>query len=1464
MRKSRLLQIIVLLAAAAGLTNCQKTKNDMNMFGDKTIAEMLEQLTVEQKVNLVMGALRGPANPPEEAPGMPIRHSHEVVTSVSKGRVAGAAADGFGIPELGIPSVVYADGPAGLRIDPIRKGDSLTYYCTAFPTGTSLAASWDVEGVYAMAQALGNEVLEYGVDVLLAPAINIHRNPLCGRNFEYFSEDPYLAGDIATAYTQGVQSNGVGVSLKHFAVNNQETMRNGIDAQVSQRALREIYLKGFERVVKAAQPWTIMSSYNKVNGVLASENEWLLETVLRKEWGFEGIVMTDWWAEENGARQQAAGNDLLMPGTQHQYDEILEGLRDGTLTHGQLDRNVARMLQMIASTPAFHQYRYGNKPDLKAHAAIARRQASQGMVLLENVDATLPIASGQTIALFGVAGYDTFVGGSGSGNVNRAYKVSIDAGLTAAGYRLHPAMQGYYRRYLESEYAKVAAENFWVVPDIDDPKLDARNIRRAVAESDIAVVTLKRMAGEGGDRRLAKGDYYLSDAERSNIEGILRAAHAEGKRAVLLLNMGGIVDLSDYGDEKFDAIVHIWMPGQEAGNAVADLLSGAVNPSGKLPFTWARRYDDYPSAADFPLSEGSDRATRYSEDVMVGYRHFDTRHIDVLYPFGHGLSYTTFAYGALQVEVRDDAVDVSVEVTNSGELPGAEVVQFYLSSPASTMIKPLKELKAFRKTPVLQPHAKTTVKVSIPRGDLASFDADRSAWVIDEGVYTVIAAASVADCRAYATFALPTPGHDYRNATLAVDARVEDLLGRMTLDEKVMQLNQYLLGLNTNGNNFGYTVEKVPGEVGSVIYFSENVGQRNALQLEAMRSRLGIPVLFGYDVIHGFRTVFPIPLAVGCTWNPRLVEEAYHMAATEARRSGTDWAFAPMLDITHDARWGRVAEGYGEDPHLVSVLGAAAVRGYQGDSLDCDHRVAACLKHFVGYGCSEGGRDYTATSISPQAMWDTYLPPFQAAVGAGARTVMSAFNDINGVPATCNRHYLTEVLKQRFGLSNFVVSDWMAVRQLIAQGAAADGREAAALAINAGLDMDMISGCYADHLAALVAEGKVSTPTIDESVRRILALKFELGLFERPYTDPLPDELRILLPAYRAIASRVAEESIVLLKNESHLLPLGHDRRIALIGPMVKDVHEIMGSWRCFGSDVDAESLYDGMVSEFGAARLSYARGCDFDGDDRSGFAEARRVALSADVVVMMMGEKAAWSGENASRASLALPAIQEELIRHIAATGKRLVLVLSAGRPTELVRIEPLCDAILEIWQPGICGGSPTARILAGRVNPSGRLDITFPFDTRQLPLYYNSRPSSRPREGHYQDLPIEPLYDFGHGLSYTTYEYGDIKAERTRLAANDCIRLTIDVTNTGHMDGMETVQWYINDPACRITRPLKELRHFEKRLIKQGATETFVLDLKPSEHLSFIDAQGNRFTEGGLYYVMVKDKKIAINLDN
>lgn len=704
----------------------------------------------------------------------------------------------------------------------------------------------------------------------------------------------------------------------------------------------------------------------------------------------------------------------------------------------------------------------------------------------------------------------------------------------------------------------------------------------------------------------------------------------------------------------------------------------------------------------------------------------------------------------------------------------------------------------------------------------------------------------------------------YKQPGVPVEMRVADLLSRMTLEEKVLQLSQYIVGLNTNVNNIGEANTGLPDGVGSYIYFSEDARLRNALQRRAVENtRLGIPILFGFDVIHGFRTVYPIPLAQGCSWNPDLVTELSAIAAREARMSGTDWTFSPMIDVARDGRWGRVAEGYGEDPYTHAVMGAATVKGYQGDTLSSPVSVAACLKHYAGYGRSEGGRDYTATDVSRQSLWETYLPPYEACVAAGAATVMSAFNDISGTPATANRYLLTDVLKKRWGFQGFVVSDWNAVEQLIPQGVAADRSEAARKAFLAGLDMDMKDDCFREHLADLVAQGKIDEERVSESVARVLRLKFRLGLFEHPYTPAYEDSERILRSEYRKTAARMAQESMVLLKNDNALLPLKRGMTLAVIGPMAKDRENLLGSWKAHGRAGDVESIYEGLEKEFGhRTRLLYAKGCDFDGDDTSSFAEALSVASQADAILLCLGEKAAWSGENASRSVIALPRIQEQLAAELHRTGTPVVILLSNGRPLELAGLAQHCDAMLEMWQPGIAGGTALARILSGSVNPSGKLCITFPFSSGQIPVYYNERQSSRPDQGKYQDIPTEPMYEFAYGLSYTTFSYGTLRASSAVIRKDDRVRVEIPVTNTGDMDGYETVHWFVSDPYCTISRPKKELKHFEKRFLKKGETALFVFEIDPERDLGYVDEAGNRFLEEGDYYVMVKDRKVKIEI--
>lgn len=722
----------------------------------QNIRDIVKAMTLEEKASLVVGTNRILTLPPSPAPGMVNRPRFDsvaakngdintaYVTLFSNGRVKGAGGETYLLQRLHVPNLVVADGPAGLRIDPKRENDTHEYYCTAFPTGSALAATWNTGLVKNTASAIGNEVSEYGVDILLGPAINILRNPLCGRNFEYYGEDPLLAGKMAAAYIQGVQSNGVGTSLKHFAVNNQETFRNGINVVVSQRAMREIYLKNFEIAVKEGKPWTIMSSYNKINGILASENHWLLTNLLRNEWGFKGFVMTDWWAEENGARQIAAGNDLLMPGTQHQYDEILNGVKDGTLSMQDLDKCVENILRITLQSPNANGRKYSNRPDLQAHALVAKNAALESMVLLKNQD-VLPLYN-TNIALFGNQSYDTFVGGSGSGNVNRKYKVSIEDGLMHKEFKLNETVCDAYHKYIDAEKAKMPKEDFWTIPVIQEKSLDANAVQKAALQSDAAIFTIGRMAGEGDDRTLTKGDYYLSDIELQNLKLVSKAFHSQNKKVVVLVNAGSVVHITDWIDLA-DGVLYTWLSGQEMGNAVADLLDGTVTPSGKLPFTIAKAYTDYPSANNFPVSTADSTQVIYLEDILVGYRHFCTNRIKPLYPFGYGLSYTSFKYHDMRVKHSDDGYDILVKISNVGNKIGKEVVQLYVSAPQKSMIKPLRELKAFAKTRDLRPGETEVVTLHVNAHDLASYNEAAKSWQSDSGSYRMEVASSAEDIR---------------------------------------------------------------------------------------------------------------------------------------------------------------------------------------------------------------------------------------------------------------------------------------------------------------------------------------------------------------------------------------------------------------------------------------------------------------------------------------------------------------------------------------------------------------------------------------------------------------------------------------------------------------------------------------------------------------------------------------------
>ena len=738
------------------------------------IDDIVKAMTLEEKAQLLVGGANN-------------FFSANAVVGGEARLVAGAAGTSHAIPRLGIPATVLTDGPAGVRIDPTRKGDSQTYYATGFPIGTCLASTWNTELVTQVGEAIGNETKEYRCDVLLGPGMNLHRNPLCGRNFEYYSEDPLLTGKIAAAYIRGVQSQGVGVSAKHFAVNSQETYRTSVDERVSQRAARELYLRGFEIAVRESDPWTIMASYNKINGDFSMGNRDLLTSILREDWGYKGIVMTDWIGIREGlptTKEVQAGTDLMEPGQPAQAREIVEGVKNGKLDIADVDRNVRRMLEYIVKTPSFHQYPATNKPDLKAHAQITRQSACEGIVLLKNNDclpwnAQSPTHNSQfstlnsikTVALFGSSSYNFLSGGTGSGCVHTPYVVDMVEGLKNAGISTSQTLTDIYRKYIEFARVKFQAERHpakWFQTEAmgqqkyPEISLSPIAVNKEVRAADAAIITIGRQAGEGIDRDI-ETEFNLTNEERQLIFDICQAFHAANKPVVVIINSGSVIETASWRDYP-DAIVCAWQPGEEGGNSVADILTGKVNPSGKLTMTWPIAATNHPSTNNFPglvdyytFREQRSRQmanydyTNHEEDIYVGYRYFDTFQKNVAYPFGFGLSYTTFEYTKPVVKVQGDNISVSVTVKNTGEVAGKEAVQLYVTAPAGNLEKPAHELKAFAKTRELKPGESQTLTMTMAARDLASFDEANSQWITEAGTYTFLIAANSRDIRCTVT-----------------------------------------------------------------------------------------------------------------------------------------------------------------------------------------------------------------------------------------------------------------------------------------------------------------------------------------------------------------------------------------------------------------------------------------------------------------------------------------------------------------------------------------------------------------------------------------------------------------------------------------------------------------------------------------------------------------------------------------
>jgi beta-glucosidase len=727
------------------LSFAAEAQEKVPQLGNDSISAIVKAMTLEEKASLVVGT------------GLRIEGKGPVIGEAD-GRVPGATGNTMSIARLNIPGTVLSDGPAGVRIDPFRKGDSSkTYHATAFPVGTLLASSWDTALVKKVGLAFGNEIREFGLDVILGPGMNIQRDPLNGRNFEYYSEDPLVTGWMATAMVNGIQANGVGTSIKHFAANNQETNRNNINVIVSERALREIYLKGFELTVKNAQPWTVMTSYNKINGWYTSESKNLITDILRTEWGFKGMVVTDWYGGKDAVAQMAAGNDLIEPGSKSKTRDIVNAVKNGTLDVKLLDRNVERILQYLLKTPSFRKYNYSDRPNLNGHAIVARAAAAESMVLLKNSTGVLPLKKGLKIALFGNGSYATIIGGTGSGQVHTAYKVALAEGLAKAGYTLSDSLSKSYAAYLQAD--KLANQALQTVtlgkPYLTPEFVPAPDIvEKNASYADLAVFTISRNAGEGGDRGVA--DFYLSNTEKLLIKKIADAFHAKGKKLVVVINTGGAIETASW-KESADAVLLAWQPGQEAGNAIADIVTGKINPSGKLATTFPVRYEDLPSAKNFPGTPiEKPLEVKYEEGIYVGYRYFNSFKVKPAYEFGYGLSYTNFSYSpvALSSPTFDGKITAKVTVTNTGKIPGKEVVQLYLSAPQGKLDKPAGELKAFAKTALLKPGGSQTITFTLSPQDLTSFDTDASAWIADAGNYTVKIGASSLNIKSEASFTL--------------------------------------------------------------------------------------------------------------------------------------------------------------------------------------------------------------------------------------------------------------------------------------------------------------------------------------------------------------------------------------------------------------------------------------------------------------------------------------------------------------------------------------------------------------------------------------------------------------------------------------------------------------------------------------------------------------------------------------
>ena len=704
-----------------------------------------------------------------------------------------------------------------------------------------------------------------------------------------------------------------------------------------------------------------------------------------------------------------------------------------------------------------------------------------------------------------------------------------------------------------------------------------------------------------------------------------------------------------------------------------------------------------------------------------------------------------------------------------------------------------------------------------------------------------------------------------RDKNQIIDMKVDSLMSLMTLDEKIGQMVLYTSNWERTGPSMpsNYMEDIKSGRCGN-IFNAYTVAYTHKLQEMAVKeSRLKIPLLFGYDIIHGFKTIFPIPLGEAASWDMEAIRNSARVAAVEGSASGVSWTFAPMVDIARDPRWGRIMEGAGEDPYLGCRIAEARVHGFQGEDLSLPNSILACVKHYAAYGAPLAGRDYNTVDMSERVLREVYLPPYKAAIDAGAMSIMSSFNELDEVPASGNHFLLSEILRDEWKFKGLVVTDYTSINEMVQHGIVANDQEAAELALNAGVDMDMQGSEYHDYLKKLVEEGKITVKQIDQSVRRILKVKFLLGLFKDPYRDCNEKREKDLVYSrvYWDMAYDAACKSVVLLKNDGSVLPLKQGQKLAVIGPLADSKRDLLGSWKAAGEWDSIASVLEAIKESQGTNNVRFSKGCDFTGTDHSGFRSALQIAQTSNVIIMIMGEPCDWSGEAASRSSIGLPEIQTELIREIAKLKKPLILVLMNGRPLALEEESKLSNAILEVWYPGTMGAKAVADVLLGNFNPSGKLPVTFPRNIGQVPIFYSQKNTGRPYDpkgveqkyrSRYIDCPNDPLYPFGFGLSYTKFNYSGLMIDKQELKHGDKLKVSVKVNNSGDYDGQEVVQLYMRDMVGSVTRPVKELKGFTKILLKKGETKTVSFEIDEAD-LAFYRRDMSFGTEPGDYKVFV-----------